>query len=527
MGSMPVPGIAAQDFDYTQYIVRTDKKKAERDLRSDLGAFTHDPLGAVVYGFRWGFGDLANESGPRGFQRRILKEIGEHLRNPETQYKPFRKAISSGHGIGKSALIAWIVWWGLSTFEDTKVIIMAGTGDQLKTKTQPETAKWFRLALNAKWFEVNVTSIKVLEQGHESNWRADFNTWSEENPQASAGAHNKGKRLIIIYDEASGIHNEIWKTQEGALTDAGTEIIWIACSQCTKNEGYFFHAVFGTQRHRWNPECIDSREVEGVNLEEINETIAIYGEDSDHVRVRYRGLYPVVGDGSFIDQKLITEAQNRIPRSIPDDPLVAGVDFAWGGSDDNVIRFRKGFDAKSIPPIKIKGEFTRDPAVMVGKLADVLSREYNGEQIRMLFLDSAGIAAPVESRLKSLGYKNVTAINFGADSPDEHYAYMRDYMWGQMKEWLAQGAIDKDTGLASDLAKPVLISDRLQRVKLEPKDVMKKRLAKMGMEATSPDDGDALALTFAMPVAANKPKPKAPLKRLNSYKSQELGWMAH
>jgi hypothetical protein len=56
-------------------------------------------------------------------------------------------------------------------------------------------------------------------------------------------------------------------------------------------------------------------------------------------------------------------------------PWSLGVDFAWGGEDDNVIRFRKGLDARSIPPIKVKGEHTRDAAVMVGKLADVLTKD--------------------------------------------------------------------------------------------------------------------------------------------------------
>src|SRR5579859_7261221 len=107
----------------------------QRVMVADLMKFRHDPLGAVMYGFPWGEGELANEKGPRDFQCRHLKELGEHLRNPATRYKPFRKAISSGHGVGKSAEIAWIIWWGVSTFEDTKVIVMAGTGDQLKTKT--------------------------------------------------------------------------------------------------------------------------------------------------------------------------------------------------------------------------------------------------------------------------------------------------------------------------------------------------------------------------------------------------------
>jgi hypothetical protein len=169
------------------------------------------------------------------------------------------------------------------------------------------------------------------------------------------------------------------------------------------------------------------------------------------------------------------------------------------------VRFRKGYDGRCVPPIKVKGEFTRDPAVMTGKLADVLTKTYiiNGrpEKVAMLFADSAGIAGPVVARLRALGHKNIMEVNFGQDSTDPHFVYRRDEMWGKLKEWLREGAIDKDPGLAADLAKPMLIGDVKQRVKLESKEIMGRRLRKMGMEATSPDDADALALTFAMPVA--------------------------
>jgi hypothetical protein len=274
---------------------------------------------------------------------KFLGELRDHLQDPETRYKPFRKAVSSGHGIGKSTELSWVAHWAISTFEDAKVIIMAGTGDQLKTKTQPEVAKWFRMAVNAELFDVNVTSVKVRDVGHESTWRIDFNTWSEENPQATAGAHNKGKRLVVIYDEAAGIPAIIWETQEGALTDANTEIIWIAFSQCTQAEGAFYEAVFGSQRHRWNPEVIDSRTVEGVNVEEINATIEAYGgEDSDQARIRYRGLFPLAGGGKFIGMDIIQAAQKRRTSALADEPLIAGVDLAWGGEDASVARFRKG-----------------------------------------------------------------------------------------------------------------------------------------------------------------------------------------
>jgi hypothetical protein len=146
---------------------------------------------------------------------------------------------------------------------------------------------------------------------------------------------------------------------------------------------------------------------------------------------------------------------------------------------------------------------------MIGKIVDVLSRSWNGDQVAMMFFDSAGIAAPVQAGVEKLGYEDsITVVNFGADSPDPSCVYMRDYMWHEMKKWMRDlgGAIDKDLDLASDLQKPLLIHDRLQRIKLESKDDMKKRLAKLGFDSASPDDADALALTFAHPVRIKKKK---------------------
>jgi hypothetical protein len=501
------------------------------EVQAELAEYVHDPLGFVMAAFPWGEGEMAKECGPREFQRRFLREIGDHLENPKTRHTPFRKAISSGHGIGKSALLAWIACWGLSTFEDCKVIVMAGTGDQLKTKTQPEVAKWFRRACNSELFEVNVTSVKVRER--EQTWRLDFLTWSEENPQASAGAHNAGKRLIIIYDEAVGIPDVIWQTQEGAFTDANTEIIFIAFSQCTRSSGMFFEATHGSQRGRFNAEVIDSRTVEGVNVEEINESMALHGPDSDNSRVRWLGLFPLAGEGKFIDLSLVQDAQLRPVTAFDDEPLRAGVDLSWGGADDTVIRFRRGLDARSIPPIKIRGELTRNPAVIRERLADVLRSKYDGRPVAMMFLDNSGVggnAGAILNGLLALGLKNVMGVNFGDQAiRDQFYALRRDEMWGEMKDWLRNGgAIDADKDLATDLQKPILVKDIKQRIKLESKDDMKRRLAKMGLDSTSPDDADALALTFAMPVetmtviSASTPPPLVSAWN----RSGDGGWMS-
>lgn len=495
-------------------IEQLESRDIEQELVETLLGFRHDPLSAVLYGFPWGEDELKDWAGPWSWQRELLTEVGAHLANPATRFTPGKFARSSGHGIGKSALVGQIIWWAKSTSKDCRIIVTANTKTQLDTKTQPEVSKWFRMAINAHWWDVNVASIKVKDPEHDRSWRTDFIPWSEDNPQAFAGAHNAGKRLVIICDEASEISDIIFEVIMGALTDANTEILWFQFGNPTRRRGFFYESCFGNQRHRWNHKAIDSREVEGSNKEELARWVEDYGIDSDTVRVRVRGLPPNTDSAQFIDAGLITGAQQREARPLSDDALVAGVDFAWGGADDNIVRFRKGLDGRSIPPIKIKGEFTRDPAVMTGKLADVLTKTYNingqSERLAMLFFDSAGIAAPVEARLRNLGHKNMMTVNFGADSPDHHYAFMRDYMWGMMKDWLREGAIDKDTGLASDLAKPILVSDPKQRVKLESKDVMKRRLAKLGLDSSSPDDGDALALTFAMPVAPPEKQPEGP-----------------
>jgi hypothetical protein len=106
----------------------------------ELADFVHDPLGFVHVQFPVGRRGIGSQKPGRAIFSAFLIELGATLQNPETRISPSVRPFSSGHGIGKSAL-TWLGGeLGLSTFEDTKVIIMAGTGDQLKTKTQPEVS---------------------------------------------------------------------------------------------------------------------------------------------------------------------------------------------------------------------------------------------------------------------------------------------------------------------------------------------------------------------------------------------------
>ena len=156
------------------------------------------------------------------------------------------------------------------------------------------------------------------------------------------------------FDEASAISDRIWEVSEGALTDDETEIVWLAFGNPTRNTGRF-RECFGRFRHRWDCAHIDSRQVEGTNKPQLDQWVLDYGEDSDFVRVRVKGIFPHSGAMQFISSGLVEEAMSpgREGFGTIYDPLVMGVDVARFGDDRSVIRFRRGRDGRSIPPIKL------------------------------------------------------------------------------------------------------------------------------------------------------------------------------
>ena len=475
-------------------IDRADHRAAEQ-LAQTLAPFRRDPLGYVLSAFPWGQPGtaLAGEDGPEPWQREVLEKLGQGLMSSD---EAVRMAVASGHGIGKSALVAWIILWAMSTFTDARGIVTANTEGQLRTKTWPELAKWLALCTNRHWFTYTATSLHSSQPGHDKTWRVDAITWSENNTEAIAGLHNKGKRAFALFDEASAIPEGVWETVEGALTDAGTELFWATFGNPTRTTGRFRECFAGGRfAHRWSPQQIDSRSVSMTNKAQIASWVKDYGEDSDFVRVRVRGVFPRAGTLQFIDSERIADAVARALEPDPTAPLVMGVDIARQGADHSVIRFRRGLDARGIPAVKF-----RIPDLM--QVASRVMEQVNAHNPDAVFVDGTGIGWGVVDRLSQLGCPNLTGVDFGgrADRTDGsdaavRYANKRAEMWGFMKEWCKSGCLPDDRELAADLGAVDYGYDGSDAILLERKDDMRKR----GL--ASPDDGDALALTFAYPVA--------------------------
>ena len=456
------------------------------ELFEALGALTHDPLAFVYFAYPWGEPGtpLENMEGPDEWQIQILKDIGEQLKKGKDLQTAIQEAVASGHGIGKSALISWLIHFAISTHENTRGVVTANTEGQLRTKTWPELSKWHNMFIAKDLFTYTATAIFSSDKDYEKTWRIDAIPWNKNSPESFAGLHNQGNRILVLFDEASAIDDVIWEVTEGALTDANTEIIWCAFGNPTRNSGRF-RECFRKYRKFWNTYQIDSRTVKISNKAKINEWLEAYGEDSDFFKVRVRGVFPSASDLQFISTEIADKAQKQVYKlgQFEHLPVIIGVDPAWTGSDSLEIVMRQGYYMKSLASIPKNDDDWR-MAQLIAQFED----EYKADAV---FIDM-GYGTGIYSIGKQLGRK-WRLIEFGGKSNDPVYINMRAYMWGQMKEWLREGGSipPNDQALYDDIVGPEAIIDKNGRIQLESKKDMKDR----GLP--SPNKGDALALTFA------------------------------
>lgn len=465
-----------------------------------LASCNKDPLAFVLGAFPWGEpgSTLEQFTGPEQWQVDILNDIAKGLLTPN---KAIQLATASGHGIGKSALVAWIILWAFFTAPDTRGVVTANTEAQLKGKTWAELGKWFNLCwFSREHFELTATALLSKDPTRERTWRIDMVPWSEKRPEAFAGLHNQGKRILLIMDEASAIDDIIWETAEGALTDADTEILWIVFGNPTRNTGRFRECFVGGRfAGNWKTRQIDSRTISFTNKDQIASWVNAYDEDSDFVRIRVLGTFPKHGEMEFISAADVDAAMAREPDVTRNDPLALGVDVARYGANESVLWFRKGRDGRTIPSRSFRG-------VSTVRLATEVVNAYNEYRVDGIFIDGGGVGGGVVDNVRAsqlhcwdvqFGSKDDVGGNATGNS-GERYANKRAAIWGAMRAWIRSGgALPNDPDLKAQLIGPHYTFNGRNEIQLESKEDMMKR----GVE--SPDKADALALTFAYPLIAH------------------------
>lgn len=469
---------------------RNEAEAAEAELIEKIAEFTHDPLGFVKFAYPWGEEgtELEGFDGPEDWQRELLDSIGKKLRAGAHFESAIQEATGSGHGVGKSAVVAWILDWGVSTFEDTRGVVTANTDTQLRTKTWAELAKWHRLCITGHWFELTATALYSKDPEHQKTWRIDIIPWSENRPEAFAGLHNQGKRIILIFDEASAISDKIWETSEGALTDRDTEILWLAFGNLTRTVGRF-KDCFGRFAHRWTTRNVDSRDVGITNKTQLSAWVDDHGEDSDFVRVRIRGLSPKSDVNALLGEDEIRTAMARkLPRSAYEQaPKILGVDVARQGGDRSTICPRQGLVA-----FKPKAMRIHDTMLV----ADAVARAWDKWDADACMVDcTGGWGWAVYDRLVQMGYRPM-AVEFGGTPFNPRFKNKRAEIWWDMATWVKEGGVLPNVPqLERELLAQYYWHDKKDKLALEDKEFVRTLIGE------SPDLGDGYACTFAYKVS--------------------------
>lgn len=466
-----------------------------------LASVADDPYAFALGAFPWGEANtVLADHVLDPWQVWVLCSIRDGLLTPQDA---IQIAVASGHGIGKSALVAIIILWAFTTYPDTLGIVTANTETQLKTKTWAALGKWFNLCWFARdHFTLNATSLLSKDPTRERTWRIDMIPWSEKNPEAFAGMHNEGKRILIIFDEASAIHDFIWETTEGALTDANTQIMWLCFGNPTRNSGRFKECFEGGRHHEfWQTRQIDSRTVAITNKQRFEKWIKAYGLDSDFVRVRVLGQFPRVGEMEFFSATDIDAAMS-LEREVFVDaftPLAIGVDVARFGRNNSVIFPRKGRDARTLEKKVYNGISTTE-------LANRVHDTFTQWRPDGIFIDGGGVGGGVVDQCRNQrlfvievqfgGKDDITGVVF--DNQGEKYANKRSAMAGALRSWMKTGILPNDPDLRTAMLAIKYTFNNRDEIQLVSKEDLLDDNPDLDLDTL-----DALFCTFGGPLARN------------------------
>lgn len=397
-----------------------------------------------------------------------------------------RVAVKSGHGVGKSALLAWIILWWLLTRFPAKVACTAPTSHQLDDVLWGEISKWYRKLPDGLRNLITVTTDKVFLNEAPNESFAVARTARKEKPEAFQGFHSEN--MLFIVDEASGVDPIIFEVGEGAMSTEGAKTL--LTGNPTRTSGYFYDA-FHSMRKWWKTrtvKCSDSSQATDKYVQQMADK---WGTESNVYAVRVLGQFPKDDEDAVIPRSLVEASVERDVIVAPDDAVIWGLDVARFGSDKTALCRRKG--RKVTHKIDTwRGKDTMQVAGIINAMYKKVEN-YERERPSEIMVDSIGIGAGVVDRLREMGLP-ARGVNVAeAASIDTLYNRLRDELWFKAREWFDGKDVSmlEDEELIEELCAVKYEYTSLGKLKVESKEDMRKR----GLP--SPDLADAFCLTLA------------------------------
>lgn len=426
----------------------------------------------------------------------VMMDIAEHN----------RVSVRSGQGVGKTALEANILLWYLTMHPDARIVATAPTRQQLHDVLWAEVEKWRSnsplLSTILRW-----TKTYVYVNGREKRWFAVARTATK--PENMQGFHED--YMLFIIDEASGVAEPIMEAILGTLS--GPENKLLMCGNPTQTSGTFYdshtrdRAMYCTHR-------ISSRDCPRTNKENIAAMERKYGRDSNFIRVRVDGEFPLQDDDvylpmSMLDRSIHTDWELTNPVRID-----IAADIARYGDDLSVIAYK--VNEKVFIHDKYNGRDLMHTADKIVELGIELIRRYRYKASIVVRIDDTGVGGGVTDRLRQIkqqnptrfGWLEVMPVVFGQRIKHMYYHDTTTYMYACLKEMVSgvdengkpkpvELILPDDEDLIAQLSTRRYEMTEASKVKIESKDDFKARAGR------SPDEADCVIM-LCLPVTVKK-----------------------
>ncbi|MEZ4395123.1 MAG: hypothetical protein R3A48_28930 [Polyangiales bacterium] len=420
-------------------------------------------------------------------QRDFLEAVRDHD----------RVTVTSGHKTGKSTSFAVLAWWFTCDPDErpgARVPMTSASARQVKKILWREIrALWRRAA--KRGYQLGPEPALDPETGVQWDDGREIFGFTARDPEKAAGT--SGAWLLFILDEASGIPEEIFEAIEGNRAGGAKVVL---ASNPTQQSGEFFESHHAKRRFYRALE-ISSEEAAAVeppipglaSKAWIAEKREEWGEDSPLYLVRVKGRFAPQATDAVIGLGLVLDAveRGRGLVDVGDERLTVGFDVARFGDDETVLAPRRGRRIYPLIPIAAGDGPDTAARAMVALLDAGLLEP--GELPRLV-VDANGVGASVFDALVRRVDCEAVAVNtsVAAARPDD-YLNLRAELHFEFREWLKTGALPDDDRLQSELVAPKYAIATGNRIKVESKDEIRKRLRR------SPDRADAAMLSVYEP----------------------------
>lgn len=423
-------------------------------------------------------------------QAKKLKAQGRKLPDELAPYATkIGLSIQAGKGVGKDFTAAITILWWLSVFKDARIPCTANNAQQLQnvlwaeiaavmSKSKVMDGKGPILDTQFAW-----QSQKIYHRQRKETWFAEALAYpqhgtKEQQERTLTGRHSRF--LLAVIDEAAGVPDAVYSPLETTLTGVLNLILLIF--NPTQNVGFAIESQT-TYREQWvcmqwsQEDCPELIPKEIIAAKEEK-----YGRDSNTFRVSVLGLPPHAGTGAFMPMQWAIDAIERTCEDDAEHPVIFGVDVG-GGGDKSVICVRKGGTVL---------QFIRNNSKNTMDVVDWVAENMKCYEATVAFVDIVGLGRGVYDRLRQMGYMVRPADARGKPESEDYY--------NNRSQWYMKMRAQFEAGIISIPKNERDLFDQLNAIDYKPEEknrIMSKDGIRKKLGGASPDEADALALSFA------------------------------